>query len=133
MGKIKDLPLYERPREKAIYYGVNTLSDAELLAIILQSGTKNKSVIEVALELIYQFKGIENVFCQNLEQLCKIKGISKVKAIHLCVIQELFIRIIQHQQINKKREKLILCTPLDVYYYLFHQVHYLLQEKIYFK
>ena len=58
MGKIKELPLIDRPREKAYKYGVNTLSDYELLAIILQSGCKDKSALEISIDLILKFKGL---------------------------------------------------------------------------
>ena len=49
MGKIDLIPIYNRPREKAYINGVNSLSDNELLAIIIQSGTKNKSAIDISI------------------------------------------------------------------------------------
>lgn len=48
MAKIKDLPLNERPREKALLKGINSLSNSELLSIIIANGTKNQSALEVS-------------------------------------------------------------------------------------
>ena len=62
MGTIKDLPIYDRPREKALSYGIGVLSDAELLTIIIQCGTKNNSAIEIATSLITTANGLNNVF-----------------------------------------------------------------------
>lgn len=96
--KIKDLPLSERPYEKLELFGAEKLSNAELLAIIIKTGTKEKSVITIAQEIL-KLQNENN--CSNLRfmqdlsiaDFMKIKGIGKVKAIQLKAICELTKRI----------------------------------------
>ena len=92
MGKISQLPILDRPREKALKNGVESLSDYELLALILQSGCKNKSVLEVSMELIIKFNGLYNLFNSSIYELSKCEGIGKVKSLNIIVINELFKR-----------------------------------------
>ncbi len=56
MSKVKDLPIDDRPREKLLLRGAQNLTDAELIAILLRTGTKGKSVIAMAQEIIKQGK-----------------------------------------------------------------------------
>ena len=84
--KIKDLPQTERPYEKLEIYGAENLSNAELLAIIIKTGTKEKSSISIAQEVLKLKEGTmyDNLrFLQDisLEEFMQIKGIGKVKAI----------------------------------------------------
>ena len=89
---IKDIPKYIRPREKGYRIGVENLSDTELLAILIQSGTKEKSAIQIAEDLLNDYKSIYGVLNLSFEQLLTIRGISKVKAIQLKTVKELFVR-----------------------------------------
>lgn len=96
--KIKDLPESERPYEKLELFGAEKLSNAELLAIIIKTGTKEKSVITIAQEILklQNEKNCNNLrFMQDLSiaDFMKIKGIGKVKAIQLKAICELTKRI----------------------------------------
>lgn len=89
---IKELPKEERPRERLLKYGSESLSDAELLSIILKTGTKDKNVKDLALEILnntplYDFKDIKK------EQLIKIKGIKEIKALEILAVIELGKRI----------------------------------------
>ncbi len=129
MGTIKDLPIIERPREKAIKYGIETLSDSELLAILIQSGTKEKTALELAMELICSFQGISNVFKASLYELNQIKGINQVKALQIIAINELFLRTLKNNLFYEK-EKMILSSPSDVYHYLSYKMEPLLQEML---
>ena len=90
---IKDLPENERPIEKFILKGESALSDAELLAIIIRTGTKNLSALSLAEEIIRSSQGILGLHHLSLEELTSIKGIGKVKAIQLKAIGELAKRI----------------------------------------
>ncbi|KMQ98355.1 phosphoenolpyruvate-protein phosphotransferase [Lasius niger] len=65
----------KKPREKAIKYGIDSLNDEELLAILLRTGTKEKDVLHLAKDIISTFKGIENFNKVNFSNLIKIKGI----------------------------------------------------------
>ena len=92
MIKIKDIPCSNRPREKAYKQGIKSLSDVELLALLISSGTKNKSAIDLAYELINRFGSIEGLSLVSIEELEKIEGIKKAKAIKLLASFELIRR-----------------------------------------
>ena len=113
--KIKDLPLSERPYEKLAIYGAENLSNAELLAIIIKSGTKEKSSVSIAQEILKlneKTKQDNLRFLQevSLEEFMQIKGIGKVKAIQLKAICEITKRIAR--PINNQKK--IIRTPKDV-------------------
>lgn len=89
MNKIKDLPKYDRPREKAIRFGIETLSTEELLALILGFGTKDIPVLELAHSLMRDSNGLFNLFSKSFESLLEFKGIGKGKALLLSACFEL--------------------------------------------
>ena len=95
--KMKELPITERPYEKLEMYGASALSNAELIAIIIKSGTKNESSVNIAQRILAlgENNGNNLKFLQDLslEELKKIKGIGKVKAIQLKAICELTKRM----------------------------------------
>lgn len=91
--KVKDLPLDDRPREKLILRGAQNLSDAELLAILLRTGSKNESVIVVAQKLLKEFGNVSVLASKSVEELTQIKGIGKDKAAALVAAFELVRRI----------------------------------------
>lgn len=129
--KIKELPLTERPYEKLEIYGAESLSNAELLAIIIKTGTKEQSAVSIAqniLKLNEQAEQENLRFLQEiaLEEFMKIKGIGKVKAIQLKAICELTKRIAR--PINKKKP--IIKTPKDVADMLIPELRYEKQEKV---
>ncbi len=122
--KIKELPLYERPYEKLEEYGSEKLSNAELLAIIIKTGTKDKSSVSIAQEILklnYNTDKENLRFLQDisLEEFMKIKGIGKVKAIQLKAICELTKRI--SRPLNSKT---IIKTPLDIANLLIPELRY---------
>lgn len=94
---IKKLPTSERPYEKAQMYGIENLSNSELLAIIIKTGTKEKTSVELAQEILsIESKNKENIqFLQDIsiEEFMHIKGIGKVKAIQIKAICELTKRM----------------------------------------
>lgn len=95
--KIKELPETERPYEKMELYGEKSLSNAELLAIIIKTGTKNESAVMIAQKILSLNPTTKNNldFLKEISmyELMKIKGIGKVKAIQLKAICELAIRM----------------------------------------
>ncbi len=94
--KIKELPITERPYERLEKYGPEVLSDAELLAIIIKTGTKDKTAIQVAQEVLkcdYKSEGISFLRDYSIEQISEIKGIGKVKAIQLKALGEIAARL----------------------------------------
>jgi len=93
--KMKELSSMDRPYEKLEAYGANVLSDSELLAILLKTGTKNKTVLEIARELMkkdVEKEGILFLSHFSMEELMKIEGIGRIKAIQLKAIAELVSR-----------------------------------------
>ncbi len=86
--KIKDLPESSRPRERFLSQGPESLSDAELQAIILRTGTKSENVVDMSNRLLKEYK-LENLFDCSLKELQEIKGIGPSKAIELLTISEL--------------------------------------------
>ncbi|OQX51582.1 hypothetical protein B5M47_00075 [candidate division CPR3 bacterium 4484_211] len=99
---IKELPEDERPREKLLKFGADKLSDSELLAILLRTGTKGKSAIEMAEEIIKSaggsFKGLAG---KDIEELTKIPGVKNAKVITVAATLEIARRI--SKQILKDR------------------------------
>lgn len=108
--KIKDLPDSLRPREKATRYGIKTLSDIELIALLLGTGTKNENVIEVSTKLLSKIGGLEGLIHSNSELITQISGIKQVKALILEAVKEIYIRVenkIDEEPYSITREDLI--------------------------
>ena len=95
--KMKELPSSERPYEKLEMYGAGALSNAELLAIIIKTGTKEESSVTLAQKILTlnHNKKDNLTFLQDIsiEELTKIKGIGKIKAIQIKAVSELTKRI----------------------------------------
>lgn len=100
MNKIKDYPLEEKPREKALRYGIRTLSSRELLAIILRSGPRGQSVLETADALLKKTGGIGGLPKMSIAQLCSVRGISKVKALEILACFEISRRVLAENAFN---------------------------------
>lgn len=94
--KILDITKENRPRERFLKLGPQSLSDAELLAIILRTGTRNENVIDMSNRLISQF-GLDKLLNCSLKELQEINGIGPAKAMQLLSISELNKRISQIQ------------------------------------
>ena len=100
--KLKDLPKEERPRERLINYGPENISNEELLSIILKTGTKNKSVKELASEVLSKINSINNLEMININTFDNIIGLGKIKTIELMAVIELGKRIFLKKDNNKK-------------------------------
>lgn len=112
--KIKELPINERPRERLINKGVSSLSDEELLSIVLKTGTKDVSAKTLASQILKEIGNIQNLKNITFHELTNIKGIGAAKACLVLAIQEL------HKRMNRKRDKIIdvkITTPEIVYDY----------------
>lgn len=93
MIKISEMIESDRPRERLTIYGVESLSNDELLTIILSSGVKNISVKELSFNILKEVKDIKNLNNITLEELLKIKGIGISKACSILACIELGKRI----------------------------------------
>ncbi|MGF6989073.1 DNA repair protein RadC [Lachnospiraceae bacterium PF1-21] len=104
-NRMRELATPERPYEKFHQYGGEALSDRELLAIILRSGTKGENALELAGRILYGQgrTGLLDLHGYSYEKLLKIKGIGSVKAIQILCLIELGKRL------SKARTKIPLC------------------------
>lgn len=126
--KIKDLPMNERPYEKLEKYGAEALSDAELLAIIIKTGTKNETSVSLAQRILAkdeEGKGIAALHDFSLEQLRTINGIGKVKAIQIKAVMELSKRI---ASTFRKNGKITIRSSSDVSRLLMEDMRHLKKE-----
>ncbi len=107
--KIKDMLEDSRPRERLVKFGVSNLSDSELLAIILQQGTKDENVIDMSSRLIQKY-GLDKLSECSLKELQEIKGIGFAKA---CQILSLF-EFNKRHSLSRKTSSKISCAE-DVF------------------
>ncbi|MEW6303911.1 MAG: DNA repair protein RadC [Verrucomicrobiota bacterium] len=80
---IRDLPENERPRERLALHGAEALRNAELIAILLRTGLKGMSAIQVAERMMQKFVTLDRLARATLEELCEVKGVGRDKAIAL--------------------------------------------------
>lgn len=98
---IHDLPDEDRPRERLLRLGPEGMATAELIAIVLGSGMRGKSVIQLAQELIAAFGSLANLSKATVQELCQVKGVGPAKAIQLQAAFTLGMRA-QSQQAPKR-------------------------------
>lgn len=106
--KIKDLPRIDRPREKLEKYGPDRLSDAELLAILLRTGTKGLNVIELAKKILRKFPQ-EKLIEAGFAELKKTFGLGSVKAGEIIACMELGRRLLKDKKVE------LILSPRDVW------------------
>lgn len=111
MLAVKDLPLDDRPREKLTMRGAQNLTDAELLAILLRTGKKGKSVIAIAQELTTNYGNLAVLSSKSISELTKISGIGKDKAVTLMAAFEVSRRILSQSRWFSEKK---ITTPADV-------------------
>ena len=121
---VKDMALEERPREKMLAQGENSLSNAELLAIILRTGTKQKNVIDLANYIINKdSQGIRYLQDITIDELCEIDGVGLTKATMIKAAIELGRRVASFKP-NKYKVK----NPWDIYKYYMEELRYAPKE-----
>lgn len=120
---IRELPELERPRERFIKYGVESLSNEELLSIIMRTGTNAKSVRDLSIELLKEID-INDLDKVNYQVLKNIKGIGEVKAITILVAIEFGKRVL-----DKKNLIYQIINSNDVYNLVRYEMENELQEK----
>lgn len=86
---LKDLPAESMPREKLLQRGPQSLSDAELLAIFLRTGTQGMNVLALADLLLRDFGSLRALFCASKEQFCRHKGLGEAKFVQLQAVLEM--------------------------------------------
>lgn len=111
---ITDWPASERPREKLLEQGVETLSDAELLAIFLRVGVTGKSAVDLSRDLLTRFGSLNGIFAAPLNELTQVNGIGSSKYAQLQAIFEMSRRALNEQM----QVKDVLSSPKQVRDYL---------------
>jgi DNA repair protein RadC len=109
--KIPDWPMDERPRERLFKYGPETLSEAELIAILLRTGSGGDTAVDMARALLQKFKGLRGLDQQPAQTLSQVKGIGQAKAAQIKAAFELAKRVVQEAYAERPRVR----SSEDVY------------------
>jgi DNA repair protein RadC len=125
--RIKDLPVCERPYEKLEKYGAEMLTNSELLAIIIKTGGRNDTSVTLAQRILShdgENEGLSFLHNYTIEQLMKIEGVGRVKAIQVKAVMELSKRAAS----SGSRQKLTIKTPEDVVSLLMEEMRHYKKE-----
>ena len=123
---IRDLPQAERPRERLKSYGAASLSNVELIAVLLRTGLEGESVLNLATRLLAGFKGLAGIARASFTELCREKGVSEAKACQLLAALELGRRLISLQP----EDRPVISSPRDVANLLMGEMGFLEQEHL---
>src|SRR5512135_1382876 len=96
--RIMDLPATDRPRERLAELGPESLSDAELLAILLRVGVRGQNAVQLGQALLKKFKNLIGLYQASFEQICQVHGIGMAKAAQLQAALELGKRYSRSQR-----------------------------------
>lgn len=121
---IRDVHIDDRPRERLIKQGPQSLSNQELIAILLRTGTKSESVLSLANRILNYFEKIHELKHATLEEIVSIKGIGEAKAVQLLAAIELGRRLAQMQVHNR----FTIRSPQDAASFLMPEMSSLNQE-----
>lgn len=121
---LRDLPHEERPRERMMQYGASALSHAELLAILLRTGTKQESALHLAQRILTRAGGIRNVVDLSVEELMEVKGVGTAKAVQLKAGIEIGRRLARSRIVDTYTIR----SPHDAADFLMEQLRYLTKE-----
>lgn len=124
---VREMMPDEQPREKLLKYGPESLSNAELLAIMLRTGSKGMNVVDTSRALLDRFRGLRNLSKQDWQSLKVIPGIAKVKALTLEAVFELTRRI----QMESLGDEVKITTPEMAAAYFMPRLRDLKHEEFY--
>ena len=123
---IKELPESEKPRERLLRFGVNSLSNEELLAVLLRTGVKNHSVKDVAMSILKNLNNLNELDKISINRLADLKGVGQIKAMTIIAAVELGRRVYLQEETNK-----IKANSTTIIYELFkNKFKYVTQEKL---
>ncbi|AJG97197.1 hypothetical protein LF65_00561 [Clostridium beijerinckii] len=123
--KIKDIPQNERPKEKLLTYGAESLSNSELLAIIIRTGTQGENVLQLCSRLLSELEGLNGILDASFDDIISIKGIKQGKASQILALAELFKRFRTLKAINNDIK---ITSPKDLASLLMGEMNELNQE-----
>ncbi|MDZ5470815.1 DNA repair protein RadC (plasmid) [Bacillus sp. 31A1R] len=121
---IKDFPEEDRPRERFEKNGPESLSNHELIALLLRTGTKDESVLQLANRLLAHFEGLRLLKDATLDEITEIKGIGKAKAIQVLAAVEIGRRVANLAY----NDRYVIRSPEDGANYVMHDMRFLSQE-----
>ena len=121
---IHDWPASERPREKLLTKGSQSLSDAELLAIFLRTGCKGKTAIDLARDLLVEFGGLRQILESNQSDFCRAQGLGQAKYAQLQAVMEIARRHLSEYLAREDN----LNSPDQVREYLIRQLRHQSRE-----
>lgn len=122
--KLQDVPHEERPRERMMRYGAEALSHAELLAILLRTGTRRQSAVHLAGTILKQCGSLRNLIDMSMEELTSISGVGPAKALQLRAGIELGRRITK----SRLGDVITVRKPQDAAEYVMEELRYLKKE-----
>jgi len=122
---IKDWPADERPREKLLKHGPAALADAELLALLIRTGSDKGTALDLAKGILREAKSLYGIASRSASELMRTKGIGKAKAVELLAAFEIGRRV----EARKHDEKLIVKSPDDVARYMTPKMRHLSYEE----
>lgn len=123
---IRDVPLSERPRERMKQSGSRALSNAELMAILLGTGSQHESVLTLAQRVLAESGGLVSLLDASLEELTEIKGVGTAKAVQIKAGLELGNRLAKASRGERYRIR----SPKDAAHYLMEELRYLPKEHL---
>ncbi len=126
---IREMSAQDKPYEKCQALGAGALTDAELLAVLIRTGTEGSSSIELAhqiLQLNGNEENLQNLYHATIQQLMRIRGVGRVKAIQLVCLCELARRLSR----TSHREKLVFRQAKVIAEYYMEEVRHLEQEEL---
>lgn len=121
---IRDVPKEERPRERLLKDGPDALSNQELIAILLRTGTKLESVLQLSARLLQHFEGLRGLKEATIEELKEVKGIGVTKAIEIMATLEMGKRVNRLQY----NDRYAIRSPKDGAQYVMEEMRFLSQE-----
>lgn len=121
---LRDVPTEDRPRERMIQHGAEALSNAELLAVLLRTGTYQESAVRLAERLLRESGGLRALVDVSMEQLTAIKGIGAAKALQIKAGIELGRRLAR----STMNDAVIIRSPQDAAALLTEDMRYLQKE-----
>lgn len=122
--KIKDWPEGERPREKLLNHGPEVLSDAELIAIFIGSGTRKVTALDLARRMLIDYGNIRGLSSKSAAEICKLKGIGKARSARILAAFEIGRRLNQ-KEIDRKNK---FTSPEDIFSYYAPRFQHLKKE-----
>ena len=123
---IRELPATERPRERLKQYGVASLSNGELVAIILRTGAASESVLNLSARLLTKFGGLAGLARAGFSELCLERGLGEAKTAQIQAALELGRRLVSTQP----EERLVVKSPADIVNLLQAEMGFLEQEEL---